>query len=497
MFSEAFFKLLPCYFILHLGGEKINYPDNIDLHMKKMLLFYVTMAFIAIGLSLTVHAQHLSGSANQKTNEYIRLMMLKKHIPGLSVAVLKEGKIVKMEGYGYANLETRTPATARTVYKIASISKQFIATAVMLLQQQGKINLNSPISVYLDSLPVSWQGITVRNLLTHTSGLVRDEPHFDPLKRRPLSEDIKAIYSLPLDFAPGTKWDYSNMNYFVLAAIIENVTGTDWAKWIGQHIFDPSGMSQTRTTSMTDLIPNRAGGYKTTSTGWENAEMWLALLPSGAFVSSVTDLAKWDSILYTNKLLTADSKKQMWTPMKLNNGAATGYGFGWFIDSVNNHLRIHHSGGVPGFRSDFERFPEDKFSVIVLTNGGNASPERMAQNIAGFFMPALKLLPAQALPNKEPEITAIVKSFIKRLQQNSTIDTSTLSAEVADAYNKHGARAMANALTGKIYSVTLIGRRENNGRRTYRYRLDYGYDYTDLIVEFDPRNKIVGYGIDD
>ena len=130
-------------------------------------------------------------------------------------------------------------------------------------------------------------------------------------------------------------------------------------------------------------------------------------------------------------------------------------------------------------------------------NGGNASAERIAQNIAGFFIPALKPLPAQALPDKEPEITAIVKSFIKRLQQHSTIDTSTLSAEIAEHYNKHGDRALANALSGKIYSVTLIGRRKNKGRRTYRYRLDYGYDYTDLIMQFDSKNKIVGYGIDD
>lgn len=463
--------------------------------MKKMLLFLTTV-FLAMSCLLTVHAQHI-GSASEKTNEYIRLMMLKKHIPGLSVAVLKEGKILKIQNYGLANIETHLAATSQTVYKIGSLSKQFIAAAMMMLQQRGKIDLNSPISMYLDSLPPTWQGITVRNLLTHTSGLVRDDPDFDPLKVRTLSQDIKVIYSLPLDFAPGTKWDYSNMNYYVLAAIIEKVTGINWAKWISQNIFDPSGMHQTRTTSMTDLVPNRAGGYKNTSAGWENAEIWLALRPSGAFLSSISDLAKWDSILYTNKLLTTASKKQMWTAMKLNDSTSTHYGMAWFIDSVNNHLRVHHDGGVPGFRSDFERFPDDKLSVIVLTNTGNANAERIAQNIAGFFMPVLKPLSAQALPDKEPEITAIVKSFIKRLQQQSTIDTNTLSVEIAKAYNKDAAQALANAISGKIYSITLIGRQERNSRRTYRYRLDYGYDYTDLIIQFNAENKITGYGFDD
>ncbi len=465
--------------------------------MKKMLLFSVMTASLALGCFFTVQAQHISGSAGEKTDEYIRLMMSKKHIPGLSVVVLKQGKILKMQSYGLANIETRSPATSQTVYRIGSLSKQFIAAGVMLLQQDGKINLDSPVNRYLDSLPSSWQGISVRNLLSHTSGLVRDAPDFDPLKVRPLSEDIKAIYPLPLDFTPGTQWDYSNMNYYVLAAIIEKVTGTNWAEWISKHIFTPCGMDQTRTVSMTDLILNRASGYKRTSAGWENADIWLVLRPSGAFVSSIADLAKWDAMLNTNKLLSPISKKQMWTSMKLNNGENAYYGFGWFVDSINNHPRIHHDGSVPGFRSDFERFPDDKLSVIVLTNVGSANPERMAQNIAGFFVPVLKPLPSKALPDKEPAITARVKGFINKLQQQSAIDTSTLSSEAAKSYSKDAARALADPISGKIYSVTLIGRREKNGRRTYRYRLDYGYDYLDLIIQFDSQNKITGYGIDD
>jgi D-alanyl-D-alanine carboxypeptidase len=465
--------------------------------MKKKLLITIMTALLVSDCFLTVHAQHIAGSAGEKTYEYIQIMMLKKHIPGLSVAVLKEGKILKMQSYGLANIETHSPAKSQTVYKIGSLSKQFIAAAMMLLQQDGKINLDDRVSRYLDSLPSAWQSITIRNLLTHTSGLVRDAPDFDPLKVRPLSDDIKAIYSLPLDFTPGTQWDYSNMNYYLIAAIIGKVTGVNWAEWISKHIFKPCRMNQTRTVSVTDLTLNRANGYKRTSAGWENAEIWLALRPSGAFLSSIADLAKWDGMLNTNKLLTAISKKQMWTAMKLNNGDNTHYGLGWFIDSVNNHLRVHHDGSVPGFKSDFERFPDDKLSVIVLTNAGSANAERMAQNIAGFFMPALKPLPAKALPDKEPAITVRVKSFINKLQQQSAIDTSTLSREVAKDYKKDYARSLADPIRGKIYSITLIGRREKNDKRTYRYRLDFGYDYIDLIIQFDSQNKITGYGIDD
>src|SRR5258707_9889338 len=207
--------------------------------MKKLLLFPIITALLVLLCFLRAQAQYIA--AGGQTDQYIRIMMLKKHIPSLSVAVLKDGKMLKMQNYGLANIETRSPAKSQTVYKIGSLSKQFIAAAVMMLQQDGKINPDDRVSKYLDSLPSAWQSITIRNLLTHTSGLVRDAPDFDPLKVRPLNDDIKAIYSLPLDFTPGTQWDYSNMNYYVLAAIIEKVTGVNWAEWISKHIFKPCG----------------------------------------------------------------------------------------------------------------------------------------------------------------------------------------------------------------------------------------------------------------
>jgi D-alanyl-D-alanine carboxypeptidase len=462
---------------------------------KKLFLFPLLTALLVLPCILRVRAQYIA--AGSQTDEYVRVMMLKKHIPALSVAVLKDGKVLKVQSYGLANIETHSTAASQTVYKIGSLSKQFIAAAVMLLQQDGKIDLDNRVSKYLDSVPSAWESITIRNLLTHTSGLVRDAPDFDPLKVRPLSDEIKAIYALPLDFTPGTQWDYSNMNYYVLAAIIGKVTSVNWADWISKHIFKPCGMNQTRAVSVTDLILNRANGYKRASEGWENADIWLALRPSGAFVSSITDLAKWDRTLCSDRLLSAVSKKQMWTTMKLNDGQNTHYGFGWFVDSTNNHLRIHHDGGVPGFRSDFERFPDDKLTVIVLTNVGSANAERIAQTIAGFFMQELKPLPEKALADTEPEITAKVKSFVYTLQKQSGIDTSTLSANVIKNLNNDARRSFADAISGKIYSIILVGRRESNGKRTYRYRLDYGYDHIYLIIQFNSQNKISGYGIDD
>src|SRR5580765_5531621 len=152
-----------------------------------------------------------------KVDDYVKAEMLKQHIPGVSLAVVKDGKIIKAEGYGLANIELNVPARPETVFKIGSVSKQFISAGILLLIQEGKISLDDSISKFLDGTPDTWKPITIRHLLTHTSGIVREAPGFDPLKVQSDADVIKTAYSLPLRFAPGTKWEYANTGYFVLA----------------------------------------------------------------------------------------------------------------------------------------------------------------------------------------------------------------------------------------------------------------------------------------
>ena len=160
-----------------------------------------------------------------KVDDYLKAEMLKQHIPGVSLAVVKDGKIIKAEGYGLANLELNVPARPETVFKIGSVSKQFISAGILLLIQEGKISLDDSISKFLEGTPETWKPITVRHLLTHTSGIVREAPGFDPLKVQSDADVIKTAYSLPLRFAPGEKWEYCNVGYFSLAEIIRKVTG--------------------------------------------------------------------------------------------------------------------------------------------------------------------------------------------------------------------------------------------------------------------------------
>ena len=337
-----------------------------------------------------------------KLDDHVKAMMEKQHIPGLAVAVVKDGKIVKAEGYGLANIELNVPVRADTVFKIGSVSKQFISAGILMLAQEGKLSLDDPISKYLEGTPETWKPITIRHLLTHTSGIVREAPGFDPLKIQSDADVIKTAYPLPLRFTPGEKWEYCNVGYFSLAEIIRKVSGKAWGDYLTDVLFKPLGMNATRTTSMTELVSNRANGYGWRDGKYSNAAIYLALRPSGAFLSTVLDLAKWDAALYTDQFLKQATREQMWSDVKLNNGKTYPYGFGWSLDAVGGHTLRHHGGSLPGFRAELSRFMDDRLSVIVLTNSNNADPETIALEVAELFIP--NLIPTPTAVKVNPQI---------------------------------------------------------------------------------------------
>ncbi len=319
-------------------------------------------------------------------DDYVKSQMAKQHIPGLSMAVLKEGKPVKLTAYGAANLELDVPATPDTVYKIGSLSKQFIAAGIVLSSGEDKVGLDDPVGKYLEDAPQTWRAITVRHLLTHTAGLPKEAPGFDPLKMQSDVELIRSAYSLPLSFEPGMKWEYSNLGYYVLAEILRRTTQKPWAQYLQERLFAPLGMSATRPTTIEELVPRRASGYNWAESKYRNGEVLLGVRPSGAFLSTVRDLAKWDAALYSNDLFSPQQREMMWTPVKLSDGSEKPYGFGWIVDKVGKHKEVHHAGTLTGFRSAMARFVDDRLTVIVLTNCGQALPERIAIGVAAFYI---------------------------------------------------------------------------------------------------------------
>lgn len=335
-------------------------------------------------------------------DDYVKATMLKQHIPGLSLAVIKDGKIIKAEGYGLANVELNVPARADTVYKIGSVSKQFLAAGILLLAQEGKLSLDDPISKYLDETPETWKPITIRHLLTHTSGIIREGPAFDPLKIQSDADVIKSAYSQPLRFTPGEKWEYCNVGYFSLAEIIRKVSGKPWGDYLNEAVFKPLGMNDTRTTTMTDLVMNRANGYGWRDGKYHNAAIYLALRPSGAFLSSVVDLAKWDAALYTERFIKQTTREQMWSEVKLNSGKTHPYGYGWELETVGGHKLVNHGGTLPGFRAQLARFIDDRITVVVLTNSNSADPKNIALDVAEFYIP--NLIPTPTAVKVDPKV---------------------------------------------------------------------------------------------
>jgi len=339
--------------------------------------------FLLIAVSfagLTAHAD--------KVDDYIRAEMEQHRIPGLSLTIIQDGQRVKTDSYGLANIEFNVPATPETVFEIGSITKQFTAAGILVLEQEGKLSVDDKISAHLKNTPDIWTNITIRHFLTHTSGIksYTGLNGFELTKHLTQEQFLKEIGKQPLEFQPGESWKYSNTGFSLLGFIIENAGGQKYWEFMGKRIFQPLGMTATTDRRPGNIITNRASGYEQTNHLWINRDYDLTdVFSAGAIASTVGDLAKWNASLDSERILTAATKTRMWTAAKLNNGKETKYGFGWFLDVVEGHKNIGHGGSTSGFSASIQRFPDDKLAVIVLTNTDEQIATTLAKKIASFY----------------------------------------------------------------------------------------------------------------
>ena len=323
--------------------------------------------------------------------DYVKAEMQRQHIPGLSLLVVKSGKIVRAEGFGLANVDLQVPVKPETIFQSGSVGKQFTATAVMMLVEEGKLRLDDPLTKYFADAPVSWKDVTVRELLSHTAGFGDYPKDFNFRKDWTEDEELKLIESIPLAYPPGTSWAYSNFGYVTLGILIHRVTGEFYSDFLQQRIFQPLGMQSTRIISEADIVPNRAAGYRLVKGELKNQE-WVAPLVNttadGSLYFSILDLAKWNDALYTEKLLKHSSLDLMWTPVKLKNGQPNKghYGFGWFIDERSGHRCIHHDGSWQGFETAIDRYVDDQLTVVALANLADSQPGKITQHVAEMYL---------------------------------------------------------------------------------------------------------------
>jgi CubicO group peptidase (beta-lactamase class C family) len=262
----------------------------------------------------------------------------------------------------------------------------------MMLVEEGKLSLDDKLIKFFPDGPEAWRNITVRHLLTHTSGMGDYPDDFD--LRRDYTEDemVQRIKAIPLAFQPGEKWSYSNLAYVTLGVLIHKVSGKFYGDFLQERVFKPLGMSTARVISEADIVPNRAAGYRLVNGELKN-QNWVSptlnTTADGALYLTVYDMAKWDAALYTDKLLKRSSLEQMWTPVKLNDGKTFPYGFGWALGNVHGHRLIEHGGSWQGFKSQISRYVDDKLTVVVFANQARANPAKLAHGVAAIYNPEL------------------------------------------------------------------------------------------------------------
>jgi D-alanyl-D-alanine carboxypeptidase len=361
-----------------------------------------TVARLLCLSAIAAPTSHLSAQLLQPEAAELALMdqkilaeMADNNIPGVLIGVASRGRLVHVQAYGLANVELRAPVTDSTVFEIGSISKQFVTAATMLLVQDGRLRLDDPIHDYLADLPSEWLGVTVRQLLTHTSGI----PDYEEIQtyeayrfRFTPEQIIREAHSRPMDFEPGMGWYYSNTGYFLLSLIVERIEGRPLGQVFRSRIFEPLGMNQTRMANPEDIIPHRASGYWVDRMGVElmnrDATQPSSTLGAGGLLSSVRDMTKWDEALYGDQLLSEESKAAMWTPTVLPNGDNTGYAFGWGVGEYRGRRSIGHGGMVAGFVANFTRLPDDEVAIIVFANRYRTNSSQFRDSGPAGFRPS-------------------------------------------------------------------------------------------------------------
>jgi CubicO group peptidase (beta-lactamase class C family) len=374
-------------------------------HRIRTLLAFLLAPSLPLSPAVAQRHDPAAPLGRDSVDEYVERATARQHIPGLSLAVVRDGRVVKARGYGFASIEHQVPASPSTVYELASTTKPFVATAILLLAQDGKLRLDDRLAQYADSVPAQWSGVTIRHLLAHTSGIkdyLADLRH-DFSHDTPAEEIARVVLAAPPNFAPGTKWSYSNSGYVLLGMIVRRITGESYDAFLAHRVFVPLGMTATRRDTPDEIVAGRASGYLWYGpAGMHNGDFLKYLMTNHGdrgLLSTALDLARWDAALSNDKLLTASTRDAMWQRVSLADGRTSGYGLGWFVDSVRGHRHVYHPGGAPGTAAILARYPDDRLTVIVLTNGGAAYPQGLDLGIARHYVPALGPGPVVALPN--------------------------------------------------------------------------------------------------
>ncbi|WP_240359289.1 serine hydrolase domain-containing protein [Pyxidicoccus trucidator] len=450
------------------------------------------LSVLLLGFSAS-RAAAAPAPVSKRIDAFVREELERQKVPGVGIGIVKNGKVLLAKGYGFANLEHQVPVKPETLFQAGSVGKQFTAMAVMLQVEAGKLALADPLTKFFPGAPASWGGITVRHLLNHTAGLPDLEGTLDYRKDYTDEELARFAYTLTLEFAPGSRWSYSNTGYVLLGIIVNRVSGTFYGDVLRDKVFKPAGMTTARIISEADIIPHRADGYRMDKGTLKNQE-WVS--PSlnttgdGSMYVSVRDMLAWDAAVQARAILTPESWREILTPAPLTSGATYPYGFGWQLLERAGKPLHQHGGAWQGFTSYFGRYLGEGLSLIVLTNSSAANPSRFAEGLAAIIHPALAPPTLTPIEDREPQVTARVAALLEKAREGTLApaDFAYVRAGffpgIAKLYQEH-LRELGP--TGRL---VLVERSTLGDDRQYTYLVTFGTKTYQFAVGLAPDDRL-------
>jgi CubicO group peptidase (beta-lactamase class C family) len=471
-------------------------------HLRRTLDRTTVLLAVTLWAQVAMAAQPDPGERIARAvDAFVAAEMRRQKVPGVAIGVVRAGKVIFARGYGEANVEHHVPVTRETVFQSGSVGKQFTAVAVMLEVEDGKLVLDDAITKYLPAAPSGWAQITIRNLLTHTSG-VASYSSKDVNLRSDYSEDelLKMAYALPLEFEPGSRWSYSNTGYMLLGIILHRVSGKFYGDILRDRVFAPLGMKSARIISEADIVRNRSAGYQLVDGDLKNQD-WVSptlnTTADGALYLSLNDYLAWDRGLRAGALLRPESWSAIYTAVILKSGRTYPYGFGWEVDRALGEPWYYHGGSWQGFRTFISRYLADDLTVIVLANLADAMPDRFVDGITRVIDSRLpRLEPDREIADHNPEITERVRVLLRSLGAG-TLSEVDLPAMRRDFFPEElqACKELLAPLTAPA-RLELLERRELGDDLRYSYLAVFPQRTLFVAMTLTPENQIADVEIE-
>ena len=447
-------------------------------HASKVLMLCICLLLTLSSVAQSLEQQFDTYIGDQYTSD----------APGVSILVAKDGKAIYSKGSGIANLELDIKAAPKHVFEIGSITKQFTAVAILMLEEQGKLSVEDEITKFIPDYPTQDKTITVHHLLNHTSGIksYTNMPSFMEFARTDMTPTVlmDKFKNEQMEFDPGTQFNYNNSGYIVLGHIIEVVSGQSYEDFIQTNIFDKVGMDNSYYGSMTRLIPNRARGYSKTETGYRNADYLSLTLPyaAGSIMSTTADLLKWQNAISANTLIKKSSLEKATNGSTLDSGEEITYGYGWYTGNINGSASVEHDGGIFGYSSSGIFLPEENVYVIGLSNCDCGNVGALVSNVAAMAIGKPFPKKKDAIDLSESQLSKWVGAF----EYEGAIRHVTLK-------NKQLFSQREGSISMEIYPMSATNFIFDGGNTSYDFFTENGNRMVTMTVN---GKEMIGKGID-